>query len=79
LEKENLLQKLEEIKAKYESTIGEVTDIWLSDDLIQILDEREPIDRLNTPFMLGETYITHFRPLLPNQIRVAFLTTIEVD
>jgi len=79
MDKEDLLLKLESIKAKYESTVGEVTDIWLSDDLIQILDEREPIERLNTPYMLGETYITHFRPLLSNQIRVAFLTHIEAD
>ena len=76
MDKTVLLNKLIDLKKKYEETVGPVTDIWLPDEWMQILDDRDTLTRLNVPFMLGETYITNFTPLEPTQIRIAFLTNL---
>jgi|YelNatPaOPRAMG01_1025707.scaffolds.fasta_scaffold25225_4 hypothetical protein len=77
--KDQLLHKLLELKEKYEQSVGKVTDIWLPFELLQVIDDRDFLDRLISPVLLGETYITAFYPDEPNQIRIAFLTKLEVD
>jgi hypothetical protein len=77
MDKTVLLNKLIDLKKKCEETSGPVTDIWLPDEWMQILDDRDILTRLNAPFMLDETYITNFSPLEPTQIRIAFLTNLE--
>ena len=75
--KEVLLELLIALKKKWEEEAGPVVDIWLPNDLMQLLDERDVLTRLNDPFKIDETYITNFRPLEPGKIRVAFLTNLE--
>jgi len=77
--KEDLLGKLVALKQKWEETAGPVVDIWLSDEWMLLLDDRDPVVRLYNPFKIGETWVTNFTPLKPGQIRVAFLTTLGAD
>ena len=77
MDRAQLLQKVEEIQAKWAAELGVVTDIWLPPKLLDILDDRHILERVLKPLRIGETYVTPFTPLHENQIRVAFLTEVD--
>lgn len=79
MERAQLLQKVKEIQARWSAELGEVTDIWLPPELLDILDPRHLVERVQAPLRIGETYITPFTPLHKNQIRVAFLTEVDFE
>lgn len=76
---EQLKEKLEAVKAKWEAQLGVITDIWISLEYMEILDSRSPFDRIEHPYKLGETFVTIFQPLAPNQLRIAFLTECNLE
>ncbi len=79
MDRERLLQKVEELRVKWTAELGEITDIWLHPELLDILDPRDLLDRVHSPLRIGDTYVTPFTPLDKNQIRVAFLTEVDFE
>ena len=75
---ELLLEKLKEIKKDVEEKMGPVTDIWLPWKLRLLLDERDILERLFTPYFIDETVITHLSSETNDStIRVAFLMDLK--
>jgi len=69
---------LEAVKAEWEAQLGEITDIWIPVEYMEILDPRPPLVRIQDPYMLGNTFVTVFSPLKNNQLRIAFLTECDL-
>ena len=76
---EQILQKVKDIQAEWADKLGEITDIWLPPDLLDILDGRPLLERVQDPLQIGDIYITPFRPLHDNQVRIAFLTEVDFE
>lgn len=76
---ELLLQKIKEIQAEWSAKLGTLTDIWIHPDLLDTLDGRHLVERVQDPLQIAGTYVTPFSPLHKNQIRIAFITEVDFD
>lgn len=76
--REQLEQKVTELRDAWAAKLGEITDIWLSYDLMDIMDPRPPLEKLQSPHKIGDTYVTPFSAIDDNQVRIAFLTKFDI-
>jgi hypothetical protein len=56
------------------SYLGEVTDVWLSPELMSVLDPRPALERIAQPFKLGSVWVSAGSELSGDEVRVAFKT-----
>jgi len=61
------------------SSLGEVTDIWLNPYVMEVLDPRPPLERLNEHYKIGPVWVSAFPELPEDEVRVAFRTKIGVE
>jgi len=74
--KEELEAKLNDVIKDWEQKAGKVTDIWLSAELLDILDTRGPMARVLEPYKIQDTFVTSSQELQGNNIRIAFLSEL---
>lgn len=78
--RDQLLSKLIQLRNDVQEKMGPVTDIWLPFPLMLQLDDRDIIERLWTPFRIGDTCVTHHTSSQDDHtIRVAFLMEFTTD
>jgi len=71
-------KKVEALIAKY-SASGAVSDVWLSTDVMAILDPRPPLARImDNPYKIGDVFVSAFSPLRDNEFRLSFVNNFEV-
>lgn len=70
-------RKTEAIIDKY-SALGIVCDVWLSPDVMSILDPRPPMVRITEdPYKIGIVFVTALSALKDDEFRVSFVSSFE--
>lgn len=75
--REQILKKVEQIQTEWSAKLGKLTDIWIHPELLDILDDRPLIERVQDPLVVNEVYVTPFSPLTIDQVRIAFVTEVD--
>lgn len=75
MEKAKIEEMVKGIIDKY-SSLGEVTDVWLNPYVMEVLDPRPPLERLNEHYKIGPVWVSAFPELQEDEVRVAFCTKI---
>lgn len=78
MEQVKVEKMVKDLIAKY-SSLGEVTDVWLNSDVMEVLDPRPPLERLNEHYKIGPVWVSAFPELQENEVRIAFCTKIGVE
>lgn len=77
--REQILQKVKEVRDKWSAELGELTDIWVHPDILEILDDRPMMARVVDPLCVDDVYVTPFSSLDRNKVRIAFITKVDFD